>query len=402
MKNTKEKLLNDLYIALDNAIKHKKNKTSVKQFVKDKDEKLQQLCEELWNKTYVPQQSSVFIIEDPKKREIFAAEFRDRIVHHLYFNYTHQLFENTFIHDSYSCIKGKGTHFGIRRLQKHIRQESNNYQKKCYALKMDIKGYFMHINRRKLCDIAIKSLEKMRKHKIDNKSNKIWDEVLDFEFLYYLTEQIALLDPSVNCIFKSKKEAWNGLSDTKSLFKVEDGNGLPIGNLTSQLFSNVFLNLLDQYVKQELKCKHYGRYVDDFYIVSRDKNFIHSIIPKIEKFLKEELKLDINKGKTRIINVKYGVEFLGAFIKENRIYVSNECLKRIKKKIYSKRFKYRKNIENSVNSYLGVLKHYKTYNIRKHIFDDLPFLKEKGLFNCDYTKYRLFENVDLDKLLAHI
>ena len=174
---------------------------------------------------------------------------------------------------------------------------------------------------------------------------------------------------------------------------MEDGYGLPIGNLTSQLFSNVFLNRLDQYVKRELGCKHYGRYVDDFFIISDSKKFLHTIIPKIETFLKEELHLDINRGKTIISEVKQGVEFLGAFIKPNRTYISNQSYRRIRQKLFD--------IDNgtieaenpvqTINSYLGIFVHTKSLTLRQNLFDELAFWRTIGYFNEEYTKFIPYE-----------
>ena len=144
---SKTRLLFDLYYAFQCAKKHKANKEYVKIFENDLHNNLIELCDELYERRYKPQPSICFIFTDPKRREIFAANFRDRIVHHLYYNYTYDLFNRTFIEDSYSCRKGKGTHYGIHRIEKHIRQESENYTKETYVLKMDIKGYFIHINR---------------------------------------------------------------------------------------------------------------------------------------------------------------------------------------------------------------------------------------------------------------
>ena len=166
---TKTQLLFDLYYAFECAKKHKKSKQYVKFFESRLHDNLLSLCDDLYNRTYKALPSSCFIINHPKKREVFAADFRDRIVHHLYYNYTHQIFERTFIEDCYSCIKNKGTHYGIHRLEQHIREESNNYQNNCYILKMDIKGYFMNINRNILLDEALKTLNKMRYHKISGK-----------------------------------------------------------------------------------------------------------------------------------------------------------------------------------------------------------------------------------------
>ena len=391
--SSKESLLRDLYEAYKDAIKHKKNKSYVKEFGKDLDMNILRLRNELIHGTYEPSKSMCFIINYPKKREVFAAHFRDRIVHHLYFNYTYKLFESTFIADSYSCIEEKGTHFGIERCRKHILEESVNYTKECYCLKMDIKGYFMHIDRNRLNEIIKEDLLKMSEHRINKSKNVVWSDVIDYNLIFYLTDIISLYNPIENCVFISNPDEWEGLSKDKSLFYVEEGCGLPIGNLTSQLYSNVYLNRLDQFVKRELKCKHYGRYVDDFYIISTDKAFLHEVSKKIERFLKEELHLECNKVKTRITNVKYGVEFLGAYIKKNRTYISNQSLKRIKKKIYDYDRANWENttVINSVNSYLGILAHYSSFKIRKQIFDSLKNLSKYGRFNESYTKFIPYE-----------
>lgn len=387
-KLDKDKLLFDLYIAYECAIKHKRNKPYIKEFEKKLSKNLIDLRDMLWNRTYIPQHSICFIVSHPKKREVFAANFRDRIIHHLYFNYTHKLYENTFIYDSYSCIKGKGTHFGIERFKKHILQESNNYTENCYVLKMDISGYFMHIDRELLNNIALDSIKNMQEHLVVKKDDKKWKDIIDIDFVNYLTTEISTHDPSKNCIFRSNLIEWEDLPKSKSLFYSPKNCGLPIGNLTSQLFSNVYLNKLDQFVKRILGCKHYGRYVDDFYIVSKDKEFLHSIIPKIENFLKTELRLNINKGKTKIINVKYGIEFLGAFIKPNRTYISNACLRRIKKRLNDYEYHpYNINIVNSINSFLGIFSHYRSFNIRKNLFFNMKLTKDIGIFNELFTKF---------------
>lgn len=389
---TKEDLYNDLLIAYKEARKHKTNKYYIKSFDKNYKNNLNSLCDDLYNKTYEPSHSSCFIVNHPKKREIFAAQFIDRIVHHLYFNYTHELYESSFISDTYSCIKNRGTHYGIDRLKHHILKESNNYNEECYVLKMDIKGYFIHINRNKLIEISTKQLNKLKSHK--NSKRQIYDTYIDFEFVKYLNDKIISINPIEKCIIKSPKQQWYDLPKSKSLFHTEENCGLPIGNLTSQLLSNVFLNELDQYVKRELKCKHYGRYVDDFYIVSKNKNFLHNIISKIKIFLKEKLLLDINDGKTKIINVKQGVEFLGAFIKPYRNYISNTTLKRIKNKLFNIQYKgVEKNPINSINSFLGIFRHYSSFKLRKEIFRKITVLYEYGVFNKDYTKFIPLEKI---------
>ena len=137
---TYDQLLLDLHQAYIDARRNKRQKPYQQRFEACAESNLSSLCDELWRRAYSPGPSSCFVITDPKLREVFAAHFRDRIVHHLYFNYTHEMLERTFIADSYSCIKGRGTHYGIKRLERHIQQESQNYMEPCYVLKMDIKG----------------------------------------------------------------------------------------------------------------------------------------------------------------------------------------------------------------------------------------------------------------------
>ena len=381
---SKTRLLFDLYVAFEKAKRHKGKKSYIREFEENLHSNLLSLCDEIWERRYQAMPSTCFIINHPKKREVFAADFRDRIVHHLYYNYTHQIFERTFIEDCYSCIKNKGTHYGIHHLEQHIREESNNYQDNCYILKMDIKGYFMNINRNILLDEALKTLNKMRYHKISGKKSKIWDDIIDFEFVMFLTERIVLLDPTVDCIFKSNKNEWIGLADSKSMFKMPKNCGLPIGNLTSQLFSNVYLNTLDQYAKRVLKCKHYGRYVDDLFIVSKDKEFLHDCITKIESFMEDRLSLKVQKGKTIIRSMHQGVEFLGAYIKPYRTYISNQCLRRIKKNVYT--ITKNDNAIASINSWLGIFSHYNSFRLRVNIFTNIKNVSTIGVYDRNFTK----------------
>lgn len=384
----KVQLYFDLYYAFVCAKKHKSKKQYVLDFEKNLKDNLLELTNELFERRYKPQPSVCFIVEEPKKREIFAANFRDRIVHHLYYNYTYELFNNTFIEDSYSCRKGKGTHYGIHRLENHIRQESENYTKETYVLKMDIKGYFIHINRLILLKIVNNCLDKMKRHH-PKEENITWEEKLDYDFVKYLGEVIILNDPTKNCIIKGTKKDWIGLPDSKTLFKTPKNCGLPIGNLTSQLFSNVYLNVFDQFMKRELKCKYYGRYVDDFYVVSKDKKFLKEIVKEITVFMKEKLNLDIQEKKTHVINVKQGIDFLGAFIKPYRTYLSNKSIRRIRRGLYDfQHHKPKKNVVNMVNSYLGSFSHWKSNNIKIELFSKIGKLNNYGHFKDNgYRKF---------------
>lgn len=370
---TYNQLYKDLYKAYLDARRHKRKKEYQKRFEKKLFVNLHLLCKELYTRTWKPRASMCFIITDPKKREVFAANFRDRIVHHLYYNYTHELYERTFIADTYSCIKKRGTHYGVDRLYQHILRESQGYKVSCYVLKMDISGYFMNINRKLLLDICLSTLSKMRYHNISKFRSEKWNDELDFDFVEYLTQEIVLLNPLENCFIKGRKEDWSDLPKNKSLFYTPDGCGLPIGNLTSQLFSNVYLNVLDQYVKRTLKAKHYGRYVDDFYIVSADKEFLYFCAEEIKVMLREKLGLTFHEGKMKIVSSSQGVEFLGMFVKHHRKYISKETLWRMRIKLKKKKFSTVPQLKASLQSYKGVLSHGNNYMLQ----ENLMFYTEK-------------------------
>lgn len=389
---SRNQLLYDLYVAFECAKRHKTNKEYVRHFTKDLDLNLNKLCDELYERRYKPQPSVCFIITGPKKREIFAANFRDRIVHHLYYNYTYNLYNSTFIEDSYSCRVGKGTHYGIKRLEKHIKSVTDNHKNCGYVLKMDITGYFIHINRLRLLEITNDTFDRMYSHKVCGSNGKYrYHDILDFDFLRYLNEILILLDPTEGCIFRSEWSLWKTLSKLKSLFFTDENCGIPIGNLTSQLFSNVYMNVFDQYVKRVLKCRHYGRYVDDFYIVDCDRKKLLGYVPKIAHFLKDNLKLDINQGKTQIYNTSYGVPFLGAYIKPYRTYASNSTISRIKSKLAEIDCNnVEKNIECSINSMLGVFSHYNSYNVKVNLMNQYENLQVYGWFDEDYSHFNTF------------
>ena len=383
---SKLQLLVDLFRAYKDARKHKRKTVKQVEFEMDMEQNLVELRDELWNRTYKPGRSVCFIICEPKKREIFAAEFRDRIVHHLYYNYTCELFERTFIADSYSCRRNKGTHYGIRRLVHHIRSCSGNYKNKAYILKCDIKGYFMNIDRRKLLKICENTLDRMACHKSDAGGKK-WVEIIDYDFIKYLGREIILNDPVENCIVKGRQTDWDDLPASKSLFKTAKGSGLPIGNLTSQLFSNVYMNLFDQYIKRQCRERHYGRYVDDAYIVSCNKAGLRHIIDVADEYVYKVLGLKLHPDKTYIKRADYGFEFLGVYVKPYRVYIRNSTKKRIANAISSLKYREDVNIPHVVNSYLGILSHCRSYGIRSGIFADNRFLNGYGSFDGLLLKF---------------
>jgi len=330
------------------------------------------LYDELKDGRYRIGPSACFISFRPVKREIFAACFRDRIVHHFIYNHVNPIFERLFISDSYSCRAGKGTSYGVRRLDHFIRSCSVNYSRECYVLKLDIKGYFMSMDRSLLFDKVEKVVRRYRER-----------VAVDADFLLSLIRQVIFHDSTKDCRMRGKREDWAGLPKSKSLFFAGANKGLPIGNLTSQLFGNVYLNDFDHFIKCKLGCRYYGRYVDDIVIVHRDKEYLKAIIPVIRTYLRDELFLELHPRKLYLQHISKGVPFLGTVIKPYRIYIGNRtkgsCYKSVRSwnellangngtgepaKKDMERFL------SSMNSYLGYMKHYRTHILRRKILMD--------------------------------
>lgn len=355
--------LEELFHAYFECRKNKRNTANALAFEIDYENNLVQLCKEINSGTYKIGRSIAFIVDKPVKREIFAADFRDRVVHHLIIGKLNHLFEKQFIYDSYSCRVGKGTHFGIQRIDKFIRQCSSNYTKDCYILKLDLQGFFMSINK----TILFAKLEKFIKEKY---------QAHDKELIIKLSKQVIFNDPTKNCIIKGYKSDWVNLPQTKSLFYSKPNCGLPIGNLTSQVFANFYMDSFDHYMKHDLKIRYYGRYVDDFVIVHEDKEYLKKLIPILSEYLQTVLQVTIHPKKIYLQHYSKGVKFSGTVILPKRIYIAD----RTKGNFYNaieKQNQIARNhkptkeeqqaFQSSMNSYLGIMKHYKSYNLRKRM-----------------------------------
>lgn len=369
----------DLYRAYKDARRHKRSRDYQLRFERNAESELVQLRDAILSGKYRPGASTCFIIHDPKMREVFAAQFRDRVVHHLLYNYIEPLLIPGFIRDSYSCIPGSGTHYGILRLEDSIRTVSCNYSRPCFVLKLDIQGYFMHINRRRLLEICLNALEPFLNR-------------LDYPLVKYLLEVIVLDDPTLNCRRRGSPLDWDGLPESKSLFHSPQGCGLPIGNLTSQLFSNVYMDVFDKYMVSLVGEGRYGRYVDDAFIVGENKEALRRIIPLAESFLQKELGLSLSRNKIAVFSAYRGVEFLGAYLKPFRRYVSNKCLKRMEGKMALWEDHPPEHPMQSINSYLGITSHYRAYNIRQQWLCGLlrPSLKG-GYYTAHILSYKTRE-----------
>jgi retron-type reverse transcriptase len=382
--------LAELFEAYQACRSNKRNTRNALAFEVDYETNLLNLCADINNGSYQPGKSIAFIVNKPVKREIFAADFRDRVVHHLVVSKLNPLFELTFIYDSYACRVGKGTHFGVQRVDRFIRQCSHNYSRDCYVLKLDIKGFFMHINKAILFAKLLAFIE--QKYLASDK-----------ELLLELCQKIIFYDPTQHCIIKSKRSAWQGLPPDKSLFYSAPQCGLPIGNLTSQVFANFYLNSLDHFIKHDCGIRYYGRYVDDFILVHEDNNYLKALIPVIKTLLQEHLQLTLHPNKIYLQHYTKGVQFLGAVIKPHRIYIA----KRSQGNFYAaiekqnnivKEHKPSKEQQaaflSSMNAYLGLMRHYKTHNVRKRLlFKNLS----ARWWNCVYLSGGIAKFVQREK-----
>ena len=330
----------NLFVAWEEFRKGKQARMDVQQFERHLEQNLFQLHRELSSDTYKHQPYGAFTICDPKQRHIHKASVRDRIVHHAVFSVLNPIFEPTFIADSFSCRKGKGTHKAVDALEKMSRRESRNNSRTCFALQCDINKFFDSVSHP-----ILKS--QITKHIRDKDVLRLMDEIID--------------------------------SFTVTQFGSASQSGIPIGNLTSQLFANVYLNALDQFMKHELKICHYVRYTDDFVIVSTDRMYLQSLINTIGSFLQQELSLDLHPRKVTIRKFTQGIDYLGYVLLPHHRMLRTRTKNRMFRKLHEKASMYKtgsetaESVEQSLHSYLGALSHANTYKLRSKLLNHYWF-----------------------------
>ncbi|MFH0771204.1 MAG: reverse transcriptase/maturase family protein [Candidatus Omnitrophota bacterium] len=352
--------------------RNKRNTMNALKFEINAEENILRLEKELRSKVYHPSRSILFFVKKPKLREIFAADFRDRVVHHILVGYLEPIFENVFIHDSYACRKGKGTHRAVRRLQSFLRKVSKNGSARSYYLQLDIKSFFINMDK----EILFGLIRRRTKNK-----DVLW-----------LAKSIIFHDCTRDYILRDKVNLFNELSYEKSLFGKENKRGVPIGNLTSQFFANVYLNELDQFVKHRLRCRHYIRYADDFVLLSNSREKLVDWMEGIREFLESELRLKFNPRGTKLQPVSNGIDFLGYIVRRDYILVRRRVINSMDRKL--KHFEQRAlkglsyemlgELRGFVQSYLGHFNWANSHRLRENL------LKRKVI--SDYFKidgYRL-------------
>lgn len=321
--------IENLFQAWNEFKKGKKKRLDLQVFERNLEDNLFLLCNSLRNKSYKHGAYEEFYVNDPKRRHIHKAPVSDRVLHHLLYKYLYSLFDSSFIYDSYSCRIDKGTHKGVKRLYEFTRKVSKNYTGDCYVLKCDIKKFFASVD-----------------HKI---------------LLYLLTAKIQ------------DKDILLLLTEIIDSFSSEFGKdkGIPLGNLTSQVFANIYMNKLDWFIKHELKIKYYVRYADDFVILSKRKDFLENLIPEIDNFLKTELNLKLHENKVILRKLRHGIDFLGYIILSHTILPKTKTKRRIFRKMSIKINENKSgkfsdfSLNQTVQSYLGYFSHANSYKIVK-------------------------------------
>ena len=319
-------------------------------------ENLANLRDDILSGTYAPSRGIAFIVKEPVTREIFAAPFRDRVVHHFLYNGIADWWDKRLIYDCYSCRVDKGTLFGVKRLAHHVRSVTENYTKPAYAIKLDIQGYFMSLPRQGLFDRVVWGLDRQFPHRGPH-----------YDIYKQAWKKVIFDDPTEGIRLRGDLHGWDKLPKSKSLFCQPPGKGIVIGNLSSQLLSNIYLDMLDRFIVYDLGYKHYGRYVDDFYLIVTEDEFLRA--KKDLRLIKDfvaGIGLTIHPKKIYIQEVSHGIEFLGMVVYPGRIIPG----KRIKKNFQKALLDFSMGIrdEDSIISYMGLLKHVNSAKTLEKIF----------------------------------
>jgi retron-type reverse transcriptase len=315
--------IENLFQAWSEFRKGKAKRLDVQEFEMNLEDNLFGLQQRLKDKAYRHGSYYSFYVHDPKQRHIHKASVMDRVVHHLLYTFLYKLFDSNFIYDSYSCRLGKGTHGGIARLEVFTRKVSRNYTVNCWALKCDIKKFFASVDHKILLNLLKKKI--------------------------YNNDIIWLLEQIIYSFYSDKGE----------------GMGMPLGNLTSQVFANIYLNELDQFVKHELKIHYYIRYADDFLFLSKNKELSCEYVDILRQFLTDTLKLELHPDKISFRKLEWGIDFLGYVVLPYYIVSRTKTKRRIFKKLKEKVGL--ENFNQSMQSYLGYFGHANSFKITQEL-----------------------------------
>ena len=360
-ESRRDEVFRRMYKAYQEARKNKRKTADEVKFELNYLQNLNGLVDSIMQKRYKPSSSMAFVTFKPVTREIFAAPFRDRIVHHFLFDLNAEWWDKKFIYDSYSCRKGKGTLFAVERLVKKLRQCSQNYTKRVWIYKFDIQAFFMSLPRKNLYSAVLSGLKK-----------QFPDRGFYFEICKYLWYEIIMDDPTEGARKRGKPENWSPkiLPPSKSLFNQPPGQGIVIGNLTSQLLSNIYLDKLDKFITTILGYGFYGRYVDDFYILvlEEDRKKLDRDIARIAAFLKG-LGLTLHPVKRYVQPMEKGVQFIGAQVYPRKVLPSKRVIGNFRSA--TQKFMMGEKNEDTIISYLGLMEHRDSHKIIAKIFAEV-------------------------------
>lgn len=285
----------DLVDAYFDCRRTKRNTRSALAFEAHLEGNLRDLYDELKAGTYRPRPSICFVNMRPKPREVWAADFRDRIVHHLLYRRIAPRFHAAFIADSCACIPGRGTMYAAQRLESKVRSVTRNWSRPAFYLKCDIANFFVAIDKNILRELVARKVRE--------------------PWWLALADLILFHDPRLDAVFHSPPTRMALVPAHKSLLNQPAHLGLPIGNLSSQFFANIYMNMLDQFVKHRIGVQHYIRYVDDFVLLHESPEWLSVALAGISAFLPAVLHLQLNPKKTILQPVARGIDFVGQVVK---------------------------------------------------------------------------------------
>lgn len=335
--------IEELFQAYYDCRKRKRSKESALLFEQNLERNLMRLYEELHDGSYHPGETTAFAVLKPKPREVWAADFRDRIVHHLLYNRVSADFYRRFTVDSCACIPGRGTLYAVNRLERHLRSATQNWTMEKWVLQMDIANFFVSIDK----DVLRRQLTAR----------------IAPGYTRDLALQLLDHDPTTWVKINSPPERMAMVPAHKSLFHSR-GKGLPIGNLTSQFFANVYLDELDQYAKRALRLTHYVRYVDDLVVILDSQQQCLEVADQLRSFARDTLHVDFHPQKTHIQKANQGVNFVGFVVRPFARYVRRRTLGSAHHLFQTGRHDLQR-----INSYLGLMRHCNSYRHRQRLTD---------------------------------
>jgi len=310
----------------------KRSSESAQAFERHAEQHLVALQEQLFSRAWRPGRSFCFVVTQPRCREVWAAPFRDRIVHWLLYNKIAARFVSSFVHTSTACIPGRGTLFAAQQLEHQVRSLTQNWTHPAHYLKCDLANFFVSIDK-----------------------HVLWAELerrIPEPFWRDLAHTVLFHDPRADYELRCPKPLLERVPPHKRLVNAPADTGLPIGNLSSQFFANVLLNVLDQHVKHQLRIRHYGRYVDDFYLLHEDPAHLNACRVGLEAWLPARLHLHLNPRKTVLQPVDRGIDFVGQVV---RPWHRATRPRTVERAIGRLRFVDRADVFTVGNSYLGLV-----------------------------------------------